>query len=84
MMPIRPYWSWTRKVANKTVTRYLSDEQYERYRPSFDNARRAHELLAELEPVTLSVVETEVAKAKGRRTKPPAATAGKPARSERA
>ena len=54
--PHGPYWSWTRKVANKTVTRYLSDEEYARYGPWFDNARRARELLAELETLTLSAV----------------------------
>lgn len=80
--PHGPYWSWTRKVANKTVTRYLSDEQYERYRPWFDNARRARELLAELEAATLRVVDAELTKAKGRRGKLPTATAVKPARSD--
>ncbi|EQD67909.1 hypothetical protein B1B_05771, partial [mine drainage metagenome] len=27
-----PYISWTRSVGGKTVTRYLTEEQYERYR----------------------------------------------------
>lgn len=44
-----PYRLWTRKVAGKTVTKSLSPEQLERYRPWFDNARRLHELVAELE-----------------------------------
>jgi hypothetical protein len=61
--PHGPYWSWTRKVANKTVTRYLSEEQYQRYRPWFDNARRARQLLAELEGLSLDVVEAEAGRA---------------------
>lgn len=64
--PHGPYWSWTRKVANKTVTRYLSDEQYERYRPWFDNARRARELLGELEAASMSAIDTETSSAKRR------------------
>lgn len=88
--PHGPYWSWTRKVANKTVTRYLSDDEYERYRPWFDNARRARELFAELEAATMAVVEAETASmrrdrgrakhadASGAKVTPP-----KPARSRR-
>lgn len=57
--PHGPYWSWTRKVANKTVTRYLSEEQYQRYRPWFENARRARQLLAELEALGLASMDQE-------------------------
>lgn len=67
--PHGPYWSWTRKVANKTVTHYLSDEQYERYRPWFDNARRARELLAELEAASLAVVEADTASVRRTRSR---------------
>jgi hypothetical protein len=52
-----PYIQWTRKVAGKTVTRTLSKQQYERYRPWFDNARRLRELVAELEALSLRTVE---------------------------
>jgi hypothetical protein len=55
--PHGPYWSWTRKVANKTVTRYLTEEQEADYRPWFDNARRLRELVAELEAAGVSTVE---------------------------
>ena len=48
-----PYPTWTRKVHNKTVTRTLTAEQAERYRPWFDNARRLRELLTELEALSL-------------------------------
>jgi hypothetical protein len=54
-----PYRSWTRKVANKTVTRNLSAEQLEEYQPYFDNARRLRALVAELEAVTLAIVQTD-------------------------
>lgn len=72
--PHGPYWSWTRKVANKTVTRYLSEEQYERYRPWFDNAHRARELLGELEAASLLVVETDTDSARRRRSTAPSPT----------
>jgi hypothetical protein len=52
-----PYATWTRKVANKTVTKTLSGDQVERYRPWFDNARRLRELLRELEALSLQTVD---------------------------
>jgi hypothetical protein len=54
-----PYRSWTRKVAAKTVTRHLSEDQLEEYQPYFDNARRLRALVAELEAVTLAIVEAD-------------------------
>jgi hypothetical protein len=53
-----PYIQWTRTVRGKTVTRYLSEEQLERYQPWFDNARRLKDLLAKLEIASLQAVET--------------------------
>ena len=53
-----PYRLWTRKVGGKTVTKVLTEEQYERYRPWAENARRLHELVTELEQ--LSVVAMAV------------------------
>jgi hypothetical protein len=53
-----PYLQWTRRGADgSTVTRYLSAEQLERYRPWFDNARRLREIVSELERLSLHVVE---------------------------
>jgi hypothetical protein len=52
-----PYVTWTRKVEGKTVTRRLSAEQLERYRPWFENRRRLRELTAELEALSLEVAE---------------------------
>ncbi|CAN5223432.1 hypothetical protein BH24ACT1_BH24ACT1_05160 [soil metagenome] len=57
--PHGPYWSWTRKVANKTVTRYLSDEQWADYGPWFDNARRLRELAGELEAASLAAFDAD-------------------------
>lgn len=48
-----PYLHWTRTVAGKTVTRTLTEEQAERYRPWFDNAHRLRELISELEARSL-------------------------------
>lgn len=45
------------KVDNKTVTRTLTAEQAERYRPWFDNARRLRELLTELETLSLQAAD---------------------------
>ena len=52
-----PYRSWTRKVAGKTVTRRLSDNQLERYQPWFDNDRRLRALIAELEQLSIDQVD---------------------------
>ena len=47
-----PYIQWTRTVDGKTVSRYLTTEQLEAYRPWFDNAKRLRELLSELEAIS--------------------------------
>jgi hypothetical protein len=54
-----PYHSWTRKVAAKTVTRHLSEEQLEEYQAYIDNDRRLRGLVAELEALTLAIVESD-------------------------
>ena len=41
-----PYWQWTRKVAAKTIGRWLSAGQHDDYQPWIDNDRRLRELLA--------------------------------------
>ncbi len=48
-----PYYSWTRKIGGKTVTRTLTAEQAHRYQPWFDDARRLRALAAELEALSL-------------------------------
>jgi hypothetical protein len=52
-----PYITWTRKVEGKTVTRRLSPEQLERYRPWFENRRRLRQLISELETLSLQTAE---------------------------
>ena len=60
-----PYAEWTRKMHGKTVTRRLTDAELADYQPLFDNARKLRGLLAELQDLTLAIVEA-----------PPAATRG--------
>jgi hypothetical protein len=54
-----PFWSWTRKVNGKTVTRRLTDDQLRDYRPWFDNARRLRALVTELENLTLRMIDND-------------------------
>lgn len=54
-----PYWTWTRSVGGKTITRALTDEQAERYRSWFDNARRLRELVDELKKLAIEQAETD-------------------------
>ena len=54
-----PYWTWTRSVAGKTITRSLSDEQAETYRPWFNNARRLRELVDQLKQLALEQAQTD-------------------------
>lgn len=56
--PHGPYWQWTRKVAGKTVTRRLTTEQTERYRPWIENDRRIRELVARLEQIGITHLES--------------------------
>jgi hypothetical protein len=55
--PHGPYHRWTRKVAGKTITRRLSDEQAQIYRPWFEEAQRLRALLSELEALSLRVAQ---------------------------
>jgi hypothetical protein len=54
-----PYITWTRKVNGKTVTRRLSEQQLERYRPWFDNDRRLRALIKEIETLSLETLDTD-------------------------
>ena len=53
------YAEWTRKIAGKTVTRRLSPAELAEYQPLFDNARKLRALLAELQDLTLEIIETD-------------------------
>ncbi len=78
--PHGPYIQWTRTVAGKTVTRRLTQAQYDAYAAWFANARRLRALTAELEALSLQ----EMARAEGWATVTPGSAAPprtRPARS---
>ena len=52
-----PYLTWTRTVAGKTVTRKITEEQQAYYQEWFDNARKLHQLVRELEALSLRAFE---------------------------
>lgn len=54
-----PYAQWTRKVKSRTVTRRLSPAELADCEPLFDNAKRLRALVAELQALTLAIVEAE-------------------------
>ena len=54
-----PYWTWTRSVGGKTITRALTDEQAQRYRPWFDNTRRLRDLVEQLKQLALEQAATD-------------------------
>jgi len=54
-----PYWHWTRKVAAKTVGRWLSGDQAGEYRVWIDNDRRLRELVARLEALGVAALEAD-------------------------
>ena len=52
-----PYLSWIHKSAGQPITRKLTDEQEQRYRPWFDNARRIRDLVNELHALSIQAIE---------------------------
>jgi hypothetical protein len=54
-----PYWHWTRKVAAKTVGRYLREDQAGDYHIWIDNDRRLRELVARLEALGVAALEAD-------------------------
>jgi hypothetical protein len=54
-----PYWQWTRKIAAKTVCRWLSPEQHHDYQAWIDNDRRLRHLLARLEALGAAALEAD-------------------------
>lgn len=52
-----PYIYWTRKVSGRTVSRLLSAEQAERYRPWFEDGKRLRKLVRELEALSIRAAE---------------------------
>jgi hypothetical protein len=49
-----PYWQWTRKIAAKTVGRWLNADQARDYQTWIDNDRRIRELLNRLEAIGIA------------------------------
>src|SRR5512140_1811228 len=54
-----PYWQWTRKVAAKTICRWLSHAQHHDYQAWIDNDRRLRDLLARLEALGAAALEAQ-------------------------
>jgi hypothetical protein len=52
-----PYAEWTRKIGGKTVTRRLTEAELTAWQPLFDNAKKTRALLAELQDLTLQIIE---------------------------
>ncbi|HEX5562751.1 MAG TPA: DUF6788 family protein [Streptomyces sp.] len=52
-----PYLSWIRKTDGKPITRNLTPEQEQRYRPWFDNSRRLQQLITELQALSVQAIE---------------------------
>lgn len=54
-----PYWQWTRKVAKKTVGRYLSSKQASDYQTWIENDRRIRELVTRLQAIGIAHLEAD-------------------------
>jgi hypothetical protein len=54
-----PYWQWTRKIAAKTICRWLSTDQHDDYQAWIDNDRRLRELLTRLEALGAAALEAD-------------------------
>lgn len=54
-----PYWYWTRKVDQKTVTKMLGADQVPLYAQWFANRHRLRELVHELEDLAIATVEAD-------------------------
>jgi hypothetical protein len=57
--PHGPYWQWTRKVANKTVGRYLNKQHAQQCQAWIDNDRRLRELVARLEAIGIARLQAD-------------------------
>jgi hypothetical protein len=70
-----PYWQWTRKIAAKTICRWLSADQHRDYAPWIDNDRRLRELLTRLEALGAAAFDADPRRERQ-------ASAGQPAQPE--
>jgi hypothetical protein len=65
-----PYWQWTRKIAAKTMGRWLSADQHRDYQAWVDNDRRLRELLARLEALGAAAFDADPRWERRPRTRP--------------
>ena len=77
-----PYHQWTRKIAAKTIGRWLSPDQHRDYQAWIDNDRRLHELLARLEALGTAALEADPRR-KRQPDRPDAGTARQATEAER-
>jgi hypothetical protein len=56
---LRTYWQWTRKIAAKTICRWLSADQHRDYQACIDNGRRLRDLLARLEALGAAAFDAD-------------------------
>jgi hypothetical protein len=54
-----PYAEWTRKIGGKTITRRLTPRELTAWQPLFDNAKKLRALLAELQDLTLEIIQAD-------------------------
>jgi hypothetical protein len=54
-----PYRQWTRKIAARTVCRWLTPDQQRDYQAWIDNDRRLHELLTRLEALGTAAADAD-------------------------
>ena len=65
-----PYWQWTRKIAAKTICRWLTADQHRDYQAWIDNDRRLHDLLARLETLGAAAFDADPRWERRPRTRP--------------
>jgi hypothetical protein len=65
-VPHGPYFQYTRKIAAKTVGRWLTKEQRDDYVPWVHNSRRIRELLKRLEEIGLETLESDERRGRAR------------------
>ena len=66
-----PYYQWTFKIANKTVTVNLTKEQEKEYSKAIRNYKRIKDILKEMEKVSLEILESSMVTVKRRKKKSP-------------
>ena len=57
--PHGPYWQWTRKVASRTMCRWLGADQAADYASWVANDRRLRELVSRLEAIGVAALEAD-------------------------